>query len=174
MKNKMLIFISVILLFSITACSQVESMMNGMKLISNDFVTYEFYVPNAWIVVSDDSTGYIGAYYSENDRSNITVTAFETEGEFTSLDEFWESYEADFNGTFTDMEYQTQSQITLDGFGANCYEYKATVTGDEYRFMQVVSIRAETVYIITYTAAPDKYETHLDEVSDMIAFFKFK
>jgi len=165
--------IIILILLSLISCAKVDAAMSGMKLISNNFVTYNLYVPDDWIVTSDDSTGYMGAYVSETDRSNISVTAFEFKEQMTT-DEFWEKYKQDFEETFSDMEFETISKILLSGYEANCYEYTAALMGVAYKFMQVVRIHGGTVYIMTYTAIPDNYEKNLEDVAQIINKFRFK
>ncbi|MCL2516971.1 MAG: hypothetical protein FWF15_00275 [Oscillospiraceae bacterium] len=166
-------FIMIILLLVLVSCAKVDATLAGMKLISNNFVTYNLYVPDDWIVTSDDSTGYMGAYVSESDRSSINVIAFETKEQMTP-DEFWEGYKKDLETIFLDIEYETVNKILLNGYEANCYEYSATLTGTAYKFMQVVRLHGGTVYIMTYTAVPENYEKNLEDVAKIINRFTFK
>ena len=40
--------------------------------------------------------------------------------------------------------------------------------------MQVVAIKNGEVYIFTYTAAAENYDTHENSVKDVLNFFRFK
>lgn len=140
---------------------------SGMKLCSSADVDYYFYIPDQWI--GDISTGVASAYYSQSDRSNVSMEAFELEDPNTSVPQFWESYSEDFKTTFSDMEYITEGEsLIISDVAAYKYVYTTTVTGIEYQFMQIAAIKAGIVYIFTYTALPDKYESHIDEVDYMI------
>jgi hypothetical protein len=158
-----------------TACGFADNgdVPEGMILMSNDIVDYTAYIPQNWIVITDKNAGYCTAYYSETDRTNISVTAFEAEEDYASIDEFWASYEEDFNATFGELSDLTSEQIVLGGYGANRYVFNATVTGIEYKYMQVVCIKGLTVYILTYTAPSASYDTHLADAESVITTFKF-
>lgn len=159
------------------SCSQKDANVpSGMKRLSNDFADYNMYVPEAWIIVSDESTGYSSAYQSERDRSNVTVTAFELKDDksYSSLDEFWEEYEEDFKNTFSEIEIISNQRTTLDGYEAKSVEYTATVTSIKYKYMQLFCIRGRTVYMITYTSSEENYDDHIEKVWMMVNEFNFK
>ncbi len=160
-------------LFSAVSCGEKESNAPmGFKEISDEGVTYHFYVPDEW--VTDVSTGMTSAYYSGRDPSNVSVTAFELDGTVTSVAQYWEMYEADFKSVFADMEYVDQSEVTLDDVAAMQYIYTATVSDIEYKFMQIVALRQNQVYIFTYTAAAEQYDAHIEDVLAMLDYFTFK
>lgn len=177
--NKSIIFFLVILTIVSTflSCSQGQAdAPSGMKLLSNDFADYNMYVPEAWVIVSDESTGYSSAYQSELNRSNVTVTAFELKKEknYSSLDEFWSEYEEDFKDTFSEIEIISNQRTTLDGYEAKSVEYTATITGIKYKYMQLFCIRGRTVYMITYTSSEEKYDAHIEKIWAMVNEFNFK
>lgn len=175
-KKKLNSFLSLLIaaacLLSFAACSSNSDIPAGMKPLSNENVDYNLYVPQDWVINSQ--TGFMCAYFSENDNSNISMEAFEIEDMNMSIDDFWASYENDFASTFSDMEYVKRETTLLDGLAANKYVYTATVTGIEYQFMQLVCIRAGIVYIFTYTADVSVYESHIAEVDYIIEQFNFK
>jgi len=163
----------VLCLSAAVSCSkQEEGAPNGMKTLSNELVDYNLYIPTGWI--EDSSTRFISAYVSDTDRSNISVEAFELESSDMTLDSFWEGYEADFEATFSDMEYETKETMLLGGAAANKYVYTATVTDAQYKFMQVTCIKGATVYIFTYTAQPNLYDEHIQAVEAILSYFSFK
>ncbi len=146
---------------------------NGMKALSNELVDYNLYVPTGW--TEDISTRFVSAYVSDNDRTNVSMEAFEIEKpDGMTPASFWESYQADFEATFSDMELLSSDSMLLGGQPAMKYVYNATVTGDSYRFMQVICIRGVTVYIFTYTASPDRYDVHLQAVEAILSYFSFR
>lgn len=171
------------LLISILACIMLLSgcatgdadlsAPDGMKLFSNDNVDYTAYVPVNWIV--DMSTGTLSAYVSSADASSINITAQILES-VTTLEEYWKGYEADFAETFKDMEYvgKAPATTTLDGVAAHKYTYTATVTGNQYKFMQIVCIKDTTVYVITYTSTPDRFDGNMEDVDKILDNFSFK
>ncbi len=174
MKLKALFITVIAILMLLTGCSEASDIQapDGMKLFSNEHVDYTAFVPAEWIV--DMSTGTLSAYVSSADASNISITAQALEGIMT-LDDYWKGYEEDFNSTFTDMEYvgEAPTTTTLSGLPANKYVYTATVTGNDYKFMQVVCIKETTVYVITYTSTPEKYDDNMENVEKVLDNFSF-
>ncbi|MBR4881419.1 MAG: DcrB-related protein, partial [Clostridia bacterium] len=169
MKFKSLFLILILTVMIFSGCSQESNIEvpDGMKLFSNEHTDYTAFVPANWIV--DMSTGTLSAYVSSADASNIRITAQTLEAP-TTLDDYWKGYEEDFKATFDDMEYvgEAPTTTTLSGLAANKYVYTATVTGTEYKFMQVVCIREMTVYVITYTSTPEGYDSNMEDVEKIL------
>lgn len=93
----------------------------------------------------------------------------------TTLEEYWAYYSAEFQRTFPDMEYKTEGEnMLVSGLSAKKYVYTATVTGQSYQFMQVITIKAGVVYIFTYTATVDNFETHLEDVNSILGYLELK
>ena len=173
MKKVRILTVLMAMVLLLCGCSSGSSdAPNGMKALSNDLVDYNLYIPTGW--VEDISTRFVSAYVSDNDRTNISMEAFETDKSDLTPASFWESYRADFEATFSDMELLSSDSMLLGGAAAMKYVYNATVTGDSYRFMQVICIRGVTVYIFTYTATPEMYDTHLKAVEAILSYFSFK
>ncbi len=145
----------------------------GFKEISNDGVSYNLYVPDEWI--SDISTGVTAAYYSNVDPSNISMIAFDlTANDTPTVEGYWEKYEPSLKTLFTDFEYVGEpDKTTLDGVEATVYTYTGTMTDVQYKIMQVVAIRNAQVYIFTYTASADKYDSHFEDVWAILGYFDF-
>lgn len=88
-----------------------------------------------------------------------------------SAEEYWAYYEADFRKTFGDMEYEVNGEnVLLSAKAAKKYVYTATVTGQKYKFMQVVMLDKGTVYIYTYTALPDNYDKNLESAEAILGY----
>ncbi len=86
-------------------------------------------------------------------------------------EQYWDYYSKEFEKTFSDMEYEENGENLIfsnKNLEAKRYVYTATVTGGEYKFMQIVAIHAGTVYIFTYTALEDSYQTHKEDVDKII------
>ena len=184
LKRSASLILSCLLCVILCACGQeIDAQApEGMKKVDAPSSNYTLYVPQAWTV--DMSTGVISAYASLTDRANISLTVFALEDRNATLDSFWADYAEEFASTFGDSMYyydekgaetrETVSQkTTLGGIEANKYVYRAKVTGEVYKFMQVVCIVAGNVYIITYTAIDGNYDSHVSEVNDVLNNFKF-
>lgn len=201
MKRITALLCSVLLCLALCSCEQKDpNVPDGMKLVETESNDYSLFVPEDWSV--DMSTGVVSAYASLVDQSNVSFTGFtikmrdlyaETVASDDTgadaevkgiIDVFWESYSEDFAETFGDtMKYIDENgdesdspvavRTTLGGFEANKYTYTARVTGETYKFTQVVCIEAGYVYILTYTAVTESYDEHLEDVESIIANFKF-
>ena len=164
----------VLALTLLSACggnTQTEAPM-GFIEISDDGVTYDLFVPDEW--TPDVSTGMTSAYYDCRDPSNVSMMAFELDRTFTGVADYWASYEPDLKAMFPDLEYTDQSEVTLDGVPAMQYIYTGTLSDLTYKIMQLVAIKDNTLYIFTYTATVDKYDTHIEDVIAMLDYFCFK
>ena len=108
---------------------------------------------------------------STDSTTDSTTEDSDEKPEITTAEEYWEYYSKEFERTFSDMEYVTKGEdMLLSKKAAKKYVYTATVTGEEYKFMQVVMLNAGTVYIFTYTATVENYDTHLSEVEGIIGY----
>ncbi len=202
MKRFTALMLTLLLCLALCACGQTDpDVPDGMKLVETESKDYSLFVPINWSV--DMSTGVVSAYASLIDQSNVSFTGFAVNmrdlaadtvagGDDTGSDAdakgmievFWEGYQEDFAETFGDtMKYIDENgdevdspapaKTTLGGFEANKYTYTARVTGQTYKFTQVVCIEAGYVYILTYTAVTESYDEHLEDVESIIANFRF-
>lgn len=175
MKRKTLLIVLLTLVILLCGCSSSSDSDSdvpaGMNKFYNEHVDYKAYIPGEWTV--DYSTAVLKAQ-AFNDPSNISITAQSVNPGMT-LDSYWKGYEEDFKATFANMEYEGEvpTTTTLSGLPANKYVFTAEVTGNTYKFMQVVCIHNSTVYVITYTSTPDKYESFIEDVYKVLDSFAF-
>ena len=156
------------------ACTQTDGEAPmGYKEISNDGVSYDLYVPDEWI--ADVSTGMTAAYCSNADPSSVSMIAFDLDNDDPkTVEDYWAKYEPSLKALFTDFEYVGEPDNTkLDDTDAIAYTYTGTLTGTQYKMMQVVTIKDAQVYIFTYTATAEKYDAHFDEVWAILGYFDF-
>ena len=145
----------------------------GMKEISQDIADYNLFIPTDW--TEDQSSGVITAYVSKADRSSVSMISFDLDDPNQTLAEFWDAHKEGFASFFTDMAYETEGGSTLlGGVAANEYVYTANASGEAYKFRQIICINGGVVYVFTYSAAADKYDTHLEEAQNIIEHFSFK
>ena len=150
----------------------------GMKLASNDDVAYRLFVPESWVL--DTALPTSSAYVSESDRSNVNVTVYMPEQDLLTAEQYWEMCLADLQGddplesVIRNMEVLSTTKGELGGRPANTYVYRGEVAGKTYRFSQTIAAYRGMVYTLTYTAADDTFETHLDALAQMIEAFEFR
>ncbi len=185
LKKVIIALFAVILVFGAVSCGDKDDFVPaGYKRASNKNADHALYVPEGWIV--DMSTGVTTARVSKSDTSNISFMSFELdesklnseEGEEKELlDKFWDYYSAEFTKTFPDIKFDEETNGTnllVSKLKAKKYIYTATVTGAEYKFMQIVVIKGETVYLFTYTAKAELFDGHLSEVEKIAGYIEIK
>jgi hypothetical protein len=64
--------------------------------------------------------------------------------------------------------------LTLGGRDAISFEYECTLAGKTYRYMQVVTLKDDFFYLLTYTSLAENYDAHLEEVNGIIENVTFK
>ncbi len=150
----------------------------GMKIASDNLVPYRFFIPDAWTVNQTDAG--TSAYFSESDRSNVSVTAYVPDAEVVKLDDYYEQCMkeyADSLAGFTKISCLTTDQ-TMGGRVAQVWEFTAKVGGETYHYRQTVitynSLFYSAFYTLTYTATEEHYAEHLSDVDAMVAAFQLR
>ena len=144
---------------------------DGMKLISTDERPYRFFVPENW--VTNNKTGFSAAYYSSTDSSNVSLQylildSFEMD---KTVEEYFAECEERYKKVFESYTLLSTEDITMDGVAAKKYTYTIVSGGIEYKQMQAIVERGSTMYVLTYTALPENFESHLGDVDKMIEHF---
>lgn len=145
----------------------------GMKIASSDDLEYRLYVPENW--VCNPESRKAEAYYPESGKTNVTVTSFSPDSSSQTLEEYYklciESYEKSIRGFEIIGE---TDDITVASKAAKSVEFRAEYDGVEYRIRQVILLRNEMFYTITYTAISDNYELHTGDFEQIISAFRFR
>ncbi len=140
----------------------------GYQAASDEKADFHFYVPDKWTV--DYSTGAAGAYFSAADPSSVSIMAWELPHADTTLDEWWELNRAEIEKVFDDFTLESEENTTVDGQYAKKFVYTASLGGYRYRYQQVAAIKGTSVYLFTYASTEENYETHLDQVNEMLGY----
>lgn len=141
----------------------------GMRPINDGAIGAKLFVPSSWCV--DTSLDVPMGYVSAKDRTMVTLVYISADevGE-VSVPEYWLSYKDRFAASMKDFELVKDSEDAKDyttrliaGKDAYEFEFTANVTELTYHFRQAL-LRADDggIYIITYSAFEDNYNTHLD------------
>ena len=161
------------ILFSSCAAPEIE-IPKGMKLFSNDLVEYTAFVPEKWVVSNKSAT--ISAYASVSDASSVVISSHPLgieKSNYTAKD-YWADHEKELGSLLTDIEYSAKDKAKkLDKQDAMRYVYTAKLGETEYKYMQTVCIKDETVFLITYTSTPELYAEHTEEIEKILDNFKF-
>ena len=65
------------------------------------------------------------------------------------------------------------AKLDLGGREATVYEYTYRVGETVYRYKQVIAAYGSMIYSVTYTARPECFDAHLDEVNAILEAFVF-
>ena len=145
----------------------------GMKLASNDEVAYLFYVPSDWTINRDER---IFSAYDSNDRTSVSVIPYMPDTSM-SVAQLWEMTEKSMKETagegFGLIEADTTSR-TVGGKPTHAYRYFYTVGGQRYDYYQVILVHGDKLYSITYTALPEYFYDHLDELETILSNLVFR
>ena len=158
------------MMLTLAACSGDDETPDGMKNIAGENDAYNFYVPQSWVT----NKGIVGAYYSTVDTSNVSITAYSGE-EYTSSDDYWKGFKEDVVNISTEFEVVSENTPkVVAGRNAVQHTYKITVNGVKYQVQQTLVAYSNIMYVITYTAAEDRFDVHMDDVKLILDEFKFK
>ena len=172
MKFKKIIILALVVctVISLAACSSKSEAPDGMKNVAREENPFNLYVPQSWMTNSGD---VVGAYYSIYDKSNITIMPYG--GDFASTDEYWEDFKTRCAAEFAEFEVikEKENKVVAQR-NAHQFVYKLKVDGTAYQCQQTVLSYGNLLYVITYTATADVYESHLADIENMLGVFEFK
>ena len=176
LKNSLFIVLAALLICAslLTSCSSKKdpNVPDGMTIKENNAVEYYFYYPEEWVI--DRNDGMVSVYVSDKDRSNVSVTTFTAPADIANVEDYLkEEYLGYVEENFTDMKILSDGEkVTLGNIDARKYVFTATVAGNEYKFMQIITYRY--VHILTYTSTASGFDTHIDDVNNIVKAFEFK
>lgn len=144
---------------------------SGMALASEKGRPYLLFCPESWNV---DSSASITSVYTE-DRSNLTVQYTMPSEKEHSVQGYWDSCVEDYGSIMSDVEVENKKSITVSGIeGCIVGDIRGRSGGVDYKFRQVIVLKGEIYYVITYTATAENFESHLSDVDKMIEHFSIK
>ncbi len=145
----------------------------GMKIISTNEHPYRFYAPNVWI--SDERVQTAAAYYSETDRSNVSIVGYMSGADGITVENYFEDLSEKYDGMFDEWTYTdntTLGESKLGNLNARDYAIVAKMGGETYKIRQLIAIKGAMFYTFTYTSTEELYDSHMDDVNMMIKNFK--
>ncbi len=179
MKRILAVLLLLVMALSLVACSE-DGVPQGMMDVATENARFHLFVPETW--VSQSEGGICGATSPDGKHSNVTVVNYLADTScldlagYPSAAIYWANKcLPEYQATFTDLVILTDGEdTTLGGRNAKRYVYTATLGGNSYKFMQIITADSSYVYTLTYTALPEHYETYVADVESIRAEFLFK
>ena len=143
----------------------LDDMPNGMKLVTGNDVAYRFFAPEYWVVGDAPSAALV--YASETDRSNVSVLGYAAPDGYSVAD-YWGEQEAAYRVNLHDFTLTSEpAESTMGGKRATVYEYTYSLGGVTYKCRQIICVYSSMIITMTYTALPENFDAHVDEVEMM-------
>ena len=170
MKKIISVMLVLCMMVSFVACSEDET-PDGMKNVAGKNDAYFLYVPESWV---NNNNGVVGAKYSDTDTSNISVTAYGG-SEYDTVADYWNAFKEKVDTIATEFEAVSENDPkVIDGKNAAQYVFKMTSGDVKYQVQQIFVSYSNIMYVITYTATEEKFESHAEDIQKIIDEFKFK
>ncbi len=144
----------------------------GMISATDEKADFCLFVPDEWQI--DYTTAAAGAYYSASDPSSVSVLAWDLEYTDTTVEEWWETNVNEVGIVFDDINVESEENITMSDVYGKKYVYTASLGDFQYKIMQAACIKGSAVYLFTYTAVPENYDLHTEDVAAMLEHFVIK
>ena len=177
---------AVLAAFSSCAKTELDAPAN-MKLASVAAVDYYLYVPDSWIICSQD--GITAAYASVIDSSNVSCARYaltneavfenvneDEKAEITYAKNYWTDYVSQLGSVLPGFNMLAgPTPVVLDGRAAVKCTYSATLSQKNYKYDMVICIKDRLyAYILTFTAEEANYEADSAIFEKITAEFRFQ
>lgn len=189
MKKITICLLALLMVFTLTSCGGGDDTVPaGYQLASNsDVCDYLLYVPDTWITESGTPTNFTEATVAPGDKCNVSLMPVEAVYAETVAD-YWAEQQAEYERLFGAITVSEEGgEVTL-GSGekkVSGYRYVFTAkygegeTATDYKFMQIFflkhnAVSGSSLYVFTYTATADHYDSHLEAVNGILTNFSFK
>ena len=178
--KKILIRVLVLMLLAVlclgaVACSKEDDTPEGMQNVSIENATFDLFVPAGW--VAQTSSGISGARVSNTDTSNVTVTVY-LPAEVLTAESYWQNYclSEYQNGVLKNFSVVEEKcgDTTLGGLNAKKYVFVYTLDGKSYEVMQVLTVKDDNVYTLTFTAESANFAGHEENMESIRSNFRFR
>ena len=187
-KTTVIIIVLVTLLAALTSCAKTElDTPANMQLASVEAADYYLYVPDGWVISSQD--GITAAYVSVIDNSNVSCARYtltneavfenvteEEKAEITYAKNYWTDYVSQLGSVLPGFNMLSgPTPVVLDGHAAIKCGFSATLSGKNYRYDMVICIKDRLyAYILTFTAEESNYEADSAYFDKITAEFRFQ
>ena len=181
LKRFIAILLPVALLF-LTACG--DGAPSGMEAVdtipvyAENTVDYTMFVPEDWTVTM--ANGVVAAVCSDADPVSVSITNYSIYGN-TSVQDEWLKLKSQTENAVKDFtlisepDYENESSgiVTVADTKGAAYEYSAVINKTVCQYEQVLFIRDAVLYVFTYSASAEAYQTHKADAESILAELTF-
>lgn len=164
-----------VVMLSSASCQNKVDIPDGMQLCSADHLEYYFFAPTSW--VDNTVSGSTSAYYTKgDDRVSVLVYSY-APSEALDIAGYWDLCERDYKAAlknYTLLSPAGGTETTVADIKAYEFVFTAELAGESYKYSQTIFVKESRFYTITYTAVPDSYDLHLEELALMKTHFTFR
>ena len=173
MKKLIALLLLAVLLCSMVACNN-DPTPDGMQNVSIDTAPYNLYVPQNWITNASSERSSARAPV-QHSAPNVAVDMLFPEGVLTAED-YWKNYcVPEYTATLGSITViEDGADTVLGGKDAKQYTYTFTLGLDTHKQTQIIVVSGYQVYILTYAALADTYDTYAADFGEIVKQFTFK
>lgn len=165
----------------ISGCTAQTSEKTGISYptyLNTDYGV-EMKYPYGWDV-NEEADGIVVAFMSPAEsaddrfRESVNLVMNDLSGQGMTLDIYRDIAVEQITGALENVELLEAESATLDGNPAFRLVYSADGTYGRLQFMQLMTIKDDISYILTYTAEPGSFDTYRNSVDSMLDSFRIK
>lgn len=172
MKKVIAVILSLAAVLCLSSCS--GGAPSGMTTASGDNDAFYLYVPSTWTV---NTSGGTASAYIVTDFSNVSMTCMLPEDNISTVAEYVEYTRNALAAALKDYENENDgalTEMTLGGKDAVSFDYSAKMGTVVYKWRQIVTMKSDTFYILTYTSTAENFDSHLEELAQIVENVSFK
>ena len=172
--RKLITFLLILtMLFTFSACGEEETGITG----TSNPLGIRFTYPQGWVITRDENTLFQIAFQenaAEVTLSSFSVSTLNPLPEGTTLNAYTEGdYKKSLEGTFQQMGDIKTADIQVGKVPAVSCVFTCKGNGKDLRVRQVLCQTNGSLYVFTYVAMAEYYDSHLTEINDLLKTVEF-
>lgn len=169
------VFMLLTLVVCFVSCSKDGEAHMGFKIITTDINDFVLEVPDTWTVTSQNAFVSATVEGAAGDESNVSMMSSQRSANETTPEAYFDKLIESYGDMYENIVVESRDvEIELGSEKAKKYVFGADVLGESYKFMQVICIHGDRVYIFTYTSNDEFYAEHEMEIKYILDYFYFK
>ncbi len=173
MRKLITFFVILTLLCSLFACGEEQQGVTG----SSNPLGIRFTYPQGWVVTRDENTLFQIAF-QENTAdvllSSFSVSTLDPLADGVTLKDYTEGdYQKSLEGTFTQLGDVKTADIQVGKEPAVSCVFTCKGGGRDLRARQILCQTNGSLYVFTYVASAEFYDSHVTEINDLLKTVEF-